>query len=111
MVASFRTYTSARAHCTACGHTPISMPDGGVVVLHKHVVLLCSLEYHFILTYDVSVSQLASLASYVHKYAPIIMYCLGLQCLQYDVARWVSKPHKSAKFHGLILFSSEERQC
>ena len=30
------------------------------------------------LTYKVSVSQLAPLASYVHKFAPIIMYGLGL---------------------------------
>ena len=56
---------------------------------------------HFILTY-----------CYVHKYAPIIMYGLGLfiqelqrlQHFQYDVARRVSELHKSAKFHGLVLF-------
>ena len=24
--------------------------------------------------------------------------------LRYDVARWVSEPHMSAKFHGLVLF-------
>ena len=68
----------------------------------------------FILTYNVSVSQLAPLASYVHKY-PIIMYCLGLFFVvltrttmftkfQYDVAHRVSEPHMSAKFHGLVLF-------
>ena len=50
--------------------------------------------------------------SYVHKYAPIIMYGLGLfivvltitTMFTYDVACRVSKPHKSAKFHGLVLF-------
>ena len=29
----------------------------------------------------------------------------GLQHFKYDVARQVSEPHKSAKFHGLVLFS------
>ena len=45
--------------------------------VYKHVVLLCSLQYHIILIYKVSVSQLAPLASYVHKYSPIIMYCVN----------------------------------
>ena len=47
-------------------------PEGGVVVLHVNIMYYC------ILTYKVSVSQLTPLASYVHKYSPIIMYGLGL---------------------------------
>ena len=52
---------------------PHPHPEGGVVVLQNNVYK--NVDYHFILTYKVSVSQLAR---YVHKFAPIIMYGLGL---------------------------------
>ena len=45
----------------------------------------------------------------MHKYAPIIMYGLGLFIVvltrtKYDVARLASEPNMSAKFEGLVLF-------
>ena len=63
-----------------------------IIILYSHTKFQCSI-------------------SSVHKYAPIVIYGLGLfivvltQGLQCDVARLVSKPHKPGKFHGLVLFS------
>ena len=53
-----------------------------------------------------------TLTSYVHKYAPIIMYGLRLfnvvltrtTRFTYDVARLASEPNMCAKFEGLVLF-------
>ena len=51
------------------------------------------------------------LTSYMHKYAPIIMYGLGLFIVvltrttrfTYYVARLASEPNMSAKFEGLVF--------
>ena len=71
------------------------MYRGGVLSQYVHIGYITQA----LLTYKVSVSELAPLTSYVRKYAPIIMYGLGL------VLTRTSEPHKSAKFHGLVLFS------
>ena len=56
-------------------------PEGCVVVLYvKQNMLFCCVHWS-IISYSHTkfhVSQLAPLASYVHKFAPIIMYGLGL---------------------------------
>ena len=65
----------------ACGHTPIPiLPEGGVVVLHvKQCLQTCCFVVFILVPYHTHIqSLLAPLASYVHKYAPIIMYGLGL---------------------------------
>ena len=52
-------------------------PEGGVVVLHVKECLqtCCFVVFIFILTYKVFITFPIS---YVHEYAPIIMYGLGL---------------------------------
>ena len=61
---------------------------------------------HTIRLHQVAVATpLIPILMYGLKVVFVVLHLKDLQHFQYDVARRVSESHKSAEFHGLVLFS------
>ena len=121
----FHTYTCARlAHFiyhvqyiwrVATPSDPYSnvWPEGGVVLHVKECLQTCCFVVFIVVSFHTHIqsfsfitcpiSQLcAQICPYYNVWPGAVLQYI--QHFQYDVARRVSEPHMSAKFHGLVLF-------
>ena len=73
--------------------------------LRSYISMCRAKDFIIPLAYFTSLGQIDSPFCLQNCLFPLATYFAQLQNFQYDVARRVSKPHMSAKFHGLVLFS------